>query len=167
MAQIDFNGLEGLLIDLADLGDIPESTLDDMLMAGGAVIQKAHQDALVSMGLVKTKTLRDSIKIMKKRRGRLQRYVLVYPYGEHHLFTARIKSYNKYNWGRIDDHVRYTKGGTKVATNNDVGFVQEFGAPKRRIQAKQWMRIANEKHADAAVEAEFRVYDNYLRSKGL
>ena len=166
MALFDFNGLEELAIDLKELGDIPDSTLDDMLMAGGEVIQRAHQEALVSMGLVKSRTLHDSIKIMKRRKGS-QRYVRVYPAGEHHLFTARVKTYTKYNWGRKGDKPAYTKGGTKTATNNDVGFVHEFGAPKRRIPAKQWMRTANEKHADEAVEAEFRVYDNYLRSKGL
>ena len=54
----------------------------------------------------------------------------------------------------------------KPPTNNDVGFVWEFGAPKRGIQPRQWMRTANEESADDVVAAEFKVYDDWLKSKG-
>ena len=59
------------------------------------------------------------------------------------------------------------KGARRRSTNNDVGFIQEFGAPRRNIPGKQWMAQANAECADAVTTAEFGVYDDWLKSKDL
>ena len=59
------------------------------------------------------------------------------------------------------------KGARRRSTNNDVGFIQEFGAPRRNIPGKQWMAQANAECADAVTTAEFAVYDDWLKSKDL
>lgn len=56
-------------------------------------------------------------------------------------------------------------GGTAIASNQDVGFVLEFGGHGN--DASQWMRTANEKHAGEAVEAEFAVFDDWHKSHNL
>ena len=165
MATLDTNGLDGLMFDLKELEELPTEVIDDMLMAGGEVIAKAHKDELRSMGLVgETKNLVNSIGIHRKRHSASEHYVLVYPSGRHHTYRARSGTYTKMNWGRSGG-VRSKGGGTKEATNNDVGFVHEFGGHGN--QARQWMRKANEENIDQAVEAEYAVYDKYLTSKGL
>lgn len=165
MARIDTNGLDALMLSMEELSDIPDGVIDDMLSAGGEVIAKAHAEELQSMGLVKTGKLKSSIKVFHKR-SKGVRYVLVYPDGTHHTYDGRSHSYTKMNWGRAGN-TQSTSGGSKTATNNEVGFIHEFGAPRRNIPASQWMRVSNEKHADEAVDAAKRVYDDYLTSKGL
>ena len=145
MATLDTNGLGELILDLNGLAQTPSDVIDNMLMAGGEVIKKGHERELQSLGLVKTGRLKSSITIHKKRSGS-SRYVLIYPYGSHH-------QYNK------------NRGGVATATNNDVGFVLEVGG--HGIHPRQWMRVANEKNIDAAVDAEYKVYDLFLKTKGL
>lgn len=134
------DGLDGLLLDLEALADLPDDTMSGMLRAGGEVIAQAHKSAIQSDGLVDSGQLRDSIKVSAKvRRTSSARSVEIYPQGK-----------------RTD--------GTR---NAEVGFIHEYGAPGRGIPAKQWMRKANEQAEDAACTAAEDVYDNYLRSKNL
>lgn len=164
MARIETNGLDALMFDLAELAAMPDSVGDAMLDAGAKVIVQGHMEELSSQGLIKTGKLRGSVQARNKRHTASERYVLVYPYGAHHAYNARSGSYTKMNWGRTGE-TRVKGGGMKTATNNDVGFVHEFGGHGNR--PRQWMRIANEKNIDKAVDAEYRVYDDYLKSKGM
>ncbi len=164
MATMETSDLEALALDLYELAQIPDDVVDNMLLAGGEIIAKGHQAELQSLGLVNTGRLKGAVQIHKKMRTATQRYVLIYPYGTHHTYHARSGTYTKMNWGRTGG-TRSKGGGDRAATNNDVGFVHELGGHGNR--ATQWMRVANEKHIDKAVEAEFRVYDQYLTSKGL
>lgn len=164
MARFEANGLEDLMIDLRTIAEVPQSVIIEMLEAGGKVIARAHEESLNYFGLVETGTLKSSITVHRKTHTVNSFYVLVYPYGTHHRYHAKSGSYTKYNWGRAGG-TRSKGGGTKEATNNDVGFVQEFGGHGN--EPTQWMRIANEKFAGEAIDAEFKVYDDYLRSKNL
>ena len=120
---------------------------------------EAMRRSLRRMGLVKTGQLMNSIVAVRKtgKDGRI--YYLAYPKGrrkaEPHVLSVS-------NVNRVNPLHTYAK----PPTNNDVGFVFEFGAPKRGIQPRQWMRTANEESADDVVAAEFKVYDDWLKSKG-
>ena len=164
MAMMTTSGLGELEFDLNELASMPDVVIDGMLMAGGEVIAKGHQTELQSLGLVKTGTLKSGVRIHKKKHTSTSHYVLVYPYGTHHTYNARTGTYTKMNWGRKGG-TRTKGGGTKEATNNDVGFVHEFGGHGNA--PSQWMRAANEKNIEKAVEAEYKVYDQYLTQKGL
>lgn len=142
MATFRTDGLDALELSFEELCELPDDTLEAMLMHGGDVIRNGQKSEIQSMGLVDTGKLHKSITVSSKFK-RQSRCVVVYPKGVHHI-----------------------AGGKKVY-NNDIGFVHEFGAPGRNIQPKQWMRAANEKHIDKAVDAEAAVYDEYLKSKGL
>ena len=164
MARFDSYGLESLLVSIEELADIPGDVADEMLLAAGEVIQKYHKEEISSLGLVETGKLRDSVRVFLKRSG-FGRYVLVYPYGKHSEYNRRlkVKAYKRSKHGRT-----YTVGGdVQEVTNNDVGFLMEFGAPGKNIDPKQWMRLANEKGIDEAIDAESAVYSRWLNSKGL
>lgn len=165
MAQFNAKGIDGLMLSMAEFEEIPDSVVEQMLEAGGEVVVAAHKQSLQSLGLVDTKALMNSIKAHSKvgnKHGIRQRYVLVYPTGKHGTRNRKLvtKKYKRSKHGRT-----YTVGGDTVdVTNSEVGFIHEFGAPKRGIKAKQWMRKANESCADAMVRAELSVYDRWLKS---
>lgn len=165
MAIFDTNGLDALIIDLDEIGEIDENTMWEMLEAGGEVIRKAHVEAIKQIFTHRTGKLEESPTVYKKMaRDGDQRYVLVYPQGTHHTYRARGKTYTKMNWGRKGETVR-KYGGKKNATNQDVAFVHEFGGHGNAPE--QWMRRANEKHASEAVDAEAAVFYDWQKSHNL
>lgn len=162
------DGLDQLILDLDELAEMPESVIHEMLEAGGEIIAEGQRAQINAMGLVSPVNggrLEASIQVDHKMRGSggSQRFIYVYPHGEHHQYRGRrkVKAYKRSKHGRTYSY----GGGIKTASANDVGFVQELGSA--RNPANQWMRIANEKNAPAAVDAEFKVYDDYLKSKNL
>lgn len=159
MAKIEFD-VESL--SFAELADMPNDVQYEILDAGAKVAKKAHQKTLLAMGLVESRQLHDSLRIVKKLSKDGEPYIDVYPTGRRKasLNNGRVTYYRKKTR-------RGTRGSAKPATNNDVGFIYEFGAPNRGIAAKEWMRTANEQSADAVLAAEEAVYDDYLKNKGL
>ncbi len=144
MAKFQAEGIDGLMLSLQEFQEIPDDVVEDMLEAAGDVVVDAQKKSVMALGLVDSGRLLNSIKAHAKIgriNGQRKRYVLVYPDGKH--------------------------GDSVDVTNNEVGFVHEFGAPKKGIPARQWMRAANEACADAMVQAEFTVYDRWLKSKDL
>lgn len=167
MARFNAEGIEGLLLSMEEFEKIPDGVVEDILMAGGEVLAKGHSESLRSHGLVKTGKLSGAIKVHSKAGGAsngFNRHVLIYPDGPHHTYNKRSRSYTKHNWGR-KGKTKTTSGGSAVATNNDVGFVHEFGGHGN--EATQWMREANEKNADKAVDAEEKAYHQWLDSLNL
>lgn len=168
VARVKLEGLDTLMLSMKEVSEIPEDVANEMLQAGGAIVADAQRRRIRSTLRQHTGNLADSIKVtpkIKVRNGGLERFVTIYPYGKHHVYTKRseVKAYKRSKHGRT-----YTVGGGQgIATNNDVAFVHEYGSKKRGISAKGIMRAANEESAAAAVEAEYRVYDNWLKSKGM
>lgn len=173
MAKFNATGIEGLQLSMEEFAKIPDEVVEEMLEAGGKVTVEAHKRKLESLGLFNPRSkafkhLKDSIKALSKvrtRDGERQRYVIVYPQGKHHTYNRKkvTKEYKNSKSGRT-----YTVGGDiKNVSAGEVGFVLEYGAPKRGIKSYQWMRKANEESADAVVAAEMEVYDRWLDSLGL
>lgn len=161
--MFDTNGLDALILDMNEISQIDDDTMWEMLDAGGEVIKSAHEAELKSQFATRTGKLAGAPTVRRKRGGGT-RYVLVYPAGEHHTYSSRQKTYVKMNWGR-KGKTQTKGGGDKAASNQDVGFVLEFGGHGNA--AAQWMRIANEKHAGEAVDAEFAVFDRWHKSHNL
>lgn len=164
MARFNARGIEGLELSMEEFAAIPDEIVEEMLEAGSQIVVAAQKRKIEQLGLVDTHTLADSIRAFHKMGDRdngWKRYVLVYPYGKHGERNRKlvVKAYKRSKHGRT-----YTVGGDRVdVTNNEVGFVHEYGAPKRGIKAKMWMRQANEEAADDMVAAEARVYDRWLQ----
>ncbi len=180
MANFDTRGFEGLELSLEELADIPEDVLQEMLEVKGEVIADAQRKKIREMFPNGSGTLAGSITVFKKMRSAgsifdtgggftgtkgVVRYILVYPAGKHGEYRRKEKTkvYKNSKHGRT-----YTVGGdVKDVSNNDVGFVQEFGAPRKGIVPKQWMRAANEECVDEAVAAAAKVYGAWLDSMDL
>ena len=140
MAKLGMYGLDDLLEDMEDVMNIPDDTIHDMLDAQADIVVPAQKEQIRTCGLVDTGQLADSISRTNK------------------LTTTGIgKSISIYPQGVRNDGTR----------NAEVGFINEYGAPKRKIKASNWMHNANEKSADEAANAALSVYDNYLKSKNL
>lgn len=145
MARFSCNDIDGLVLSIEEVAQLPDGVMDDILTAGAEVIKKAHIASINQRFDKRTAKLIGSPSIFLKRGRQGGRYALIYPKGEHHRYHA--------------------KKGDGVARNADVGFVLEFGGHGNN--AVGWMREANESSADAMVSAEEKVYDAWLKSKNL
>ena len=167
---MDISDLEGLIFDMDELANIPDTVLEEMLLAGGEVIVKEQRASIRKHKLYKSGLLESSIQIGKKVKTKssaygLERYVDIYPQGRHHTYRRRIitRTYKRSKSGRT-----YSFGGNVVPVmTSEIAFIHEFGAPRRNIKASEWMRKANEAATVEAINAAEKVYDNFLRSKKL
>lgn len=142
MAGISHDGLDDLLKDLDSIVDIPDEVLDDMLDAEADVVVRAQKEEIASQGLIDTGELQRSISRGRKYSKDFGRKVDIYPQGTR-------------------------KNGKKEIKNAEVGFIHEFGAPREKIPAKNWMKKANERCADQAVGSAAKVYERYLEKHNL
>lgn len=130
-----------------DIAEIPEDVAGKMLSQSADIAVAALKRSVTAAGLVDTGQLRDSIKKQKPKRGKD---------GSHSIIVSPSGS-----------RKRATAGQKKAVSNAAVGYVREFGAPKRGIPASQWMRSAVEGCADEVEKAQLAVYDDWLKSKNL
>lgn len=145
MAIFSTTCVDDAIAQLAELARLPENAADDILAAMASVVEKAQQSKIRSLGLVSTGRLADSIAAELKN-GAHGHYALVYPRGTHHTYKSR------------------KTGKYSAASNAEVGFVHEYGAPQRNISAKHWMRTANEESAEARVSAGQTALDKFIDS---
>ena len=142
MAQLEVDGLNGLLEDLEALAGLPDSVADGILEAEADVIVQAQREEIgrqwkgpysegISAGAVK-----------KVKEGQAGRSITVSPQGSR-------------------------KRGGKSVRNAEIAFINEYGAPGRGIAARPAIAAANAKAEEAAVEAGERVFNAYLESKNL
>lgn len=169
MANFDSAGMDGLILSLQEIMELPEDVVLEMLQAEGEIVADAQRKKIRELGLVDSEQMLDSITVDEKLRstgryfGRPIRYINVYPKGTRKKkdgsTQTAVRKFRKRKKGAT--------GSVREVTNSEVAFVHEFGAPGRNISATQWMRAANEGAADKAVDAAMKVYDKFLKSKNL
>lgn len=137
--KLETDGLDQLIADMEKVMELPDRVQEDMLNAEADVVVRAQRDELTSQNLVNTGQLRESIarnnKVKTDGKGGIGKYLDIYPQGTR------------------NDGVR----------NAEVGFILEYGAPGRKLKAYHWMKSANEKSTEKAVEAAAGVYDEFLK----
>lgn len=141
--------LSGLMTSLKKLSEIPDEVVEEMLMAEADVVERAQKKELRALGLKHPtgqleKSITHSRQLKIRRDG--SRAVYVYPQG---------------------DRKKKGKGKAKPATNAEVGFILEYGAPGRGIPPRPWMWTANEKCENRAIRAAQKVYDGWVDEQGL
>ena len=137
MGKLQINGIDEMMLDFADLSELPESLVAEMLEAEAEeVIGEQKKSAPYRNGDLSGSIKADVMKADKQG----NHYITVRPAGTHHK----------------------TKGGKIAVRNAEGGFILEYGAPQKGIKATQWMRKANEKAAPRAVAAAERVYNDYI-----
>lgn len=143
MAELTCYGLDGLMLSLKEIEEIPAEVQDEMLLAGAEVVAKAQREKVMDYGIYdgsSPKHVADSIKPGKVKLKKGQRVIYVSPTGSR-------------------------RRGKTVTRNAEILFVNEYG--KKRQKARPAVRDANEASAEATVTAQLAVYDKYLRSKDL
>lgn len=178
MADFNATGIEGLALSLEEVTELPEDIVLEMLQAEGEVVADAQRKKIRELDLVDSGQMMESITVDKKLRsaGRLYdrgggytglpgmvRYINVYPRGTRKGAGASVQTSTR----KFKKRRKGATESTRVVTNSEVAFENEFGVPSRGIPATQWMRDANEDAADAAVDAAMKVYDKFLKSKDL
>ena len=143
MAEFSCNGLDGLMLSLQEIAEIPENVQDEMLHAGAEVVAKAQREKVRAYGIYdgsSPKHVADSIKHGKVKLKKGQRIIYVSPTGSR-------------------------RRGKTVTRNSEILFVNEYG--RRGQKARPAVRDANEACAEQMVNAQMAVYDKHLRSKDL
>ena len=137
------NGLDGLSLSLQEMAALPDTVHDEMLLAGAEIVAKAQKQKVLAYGIYdrdSTQHVADAIKPGKVKLNRGKRVVYVSPTGTR-------------------------KRGNKTTRNAEILFINEYG--KKRQKARPAVRDANEACAAAMTQAQFEVYDQWLKSLGL
>lgn len=138
MATFSCDGIDDLMLSMAEIAEIPSSVQDEMLNAQANIVMKAQRAKGEAYGVHRTGVTLNSIKADKKvRRSGKGRHINVYPQGTN-------------------------ADGNR---NSEVAFINEFG--KRGQPARPFISDANEACAAETTEAARRIYDNWLKSKNL
>lgn len=135
---IVFSGLDELALSMEELADIPESVINEMLVAGAEVVEKAQLASGMAAGVNDTGMTLHSLKTEP-------------PKGK------KVKI--KFEGSRPN--------GNKTKRNAEVAFLNEYGVPSKGMPAKNWIQNANEAAADAMTEAEAEIYSAWVNSLGL
>lgn len=144
MAQLEVDGLNGLLEDLEALAGLPDSVADGILEAEADVIVQAQREEIGRQwkGPYSEGISAGAVKKGKVKEGRAGRSITVSPQGSR-------------------------KRGGKSVRNAEIAFINEYGAPGRGIAARPAIAAANAKAEEAAVQAGERIFNAYLDSKNL
>lgn len=143
MAEFGCTGLDGLMLSFQEIMEIPEEVQDEILNAQADVVVEAQRRKIRAYGIYDGSSPVHVANSVKKGRVKLKkgaRVLYVTPTG--------------------------TRTRGKVKTRNaEIAFVNEFG--RRDQKARPAIGDANEESAEAATQAAFRVYDEWLKSKNL
>lgn len=140
MASLSVDGLDDLMLSLEEIAAIPDDVAQAMLDAEAQVVEEAQIAQGMAMGVYDTgDTLRSIRRGRMKRTKEGGRAVYVTPQG-------------------VND---------KGERNAAVAFMNEYGVPSRRIPARPFIATANAAAVEPAVAEAEKVYDEWLKSKGL
>lgn len=134
MARFEVNGLDALSDDLAALAALPDSVIDELLEAEADVIVEEQRRTAREMlvGEYASGTTAASIKKGKVKKTARGRSITVAPQGSN-------------------------KRGDR---NAEVAYINEYG--KKGQPARSFIRTANERAEQKAVEAGEKVYHDFL-----
>lgn len=152
MAEINFSGLDELTLSLEEVAELPDEVIDEMLNAGADVVVEAQRKEALKLGKLggyrnakqtEDYSTGDTARSIKKGRVKVKN-------GQRFLYITPVGS---------------RKRGKSTTRNAEVAFLNEFGT--RTINARGFLRKANELSAEAYTAAQMAVYDKFLQSKNL
>jgi len=143
MADLSVTGLDGLMLSMQQLAEIPEEVQDQILNAQADVVAEAQKKKIRAYGIYdgkSTKHVADSIKKGRVKIKKGQRVLYVTPTGSR-------------------------RRGDTVSRNAEILFVNEYG--KRGQRARPAVRDANEECADQTTQAGAEVLYRWQESLNL
>lgn len=137
MAVFSTSYFDRYALDFEELASIPDDVLDSMIEAEAEIIKEGQAQSAATM--------------------------LQGPYYKGGIVRSlKIGKVKRSRDGReVFVTFEGTQHGNRVA---EIAFVNEFG--KQGQPARPFIREANEKNSDKAVDAAAKIYDQYLKSKG-
>ncbi len=143
MARIEISGLSEFALALDDLQELPAEMLDDILNAQADIVEAAQKKSAIDMGVYRTGATANSIKRGKPVKTKDGRALYVAPQGS------------------------VTRGKRKKRTVRlaEIAFINEYGTHKQA--PRPFIASANEKAAPEAAKAAEKLYDEFLKRKGL
>lgn len=146
MAQIEYNSsISSLIGDIDRFSDSVTEMGKAMLEAEANVVEPALRTGLASANLVKTSRLKASIGRSRRKKGAM---ILLGPMGEHHKYVTKA-------------------GRAEMLRAGHLGYIFEYGAPRRNIRARNWMAKTVSKTQAQALDAAENVRDQYLNNHNL
>lgn len=139
MAAFRVDGIDGLDISLQEIAQMDRETRGSILEAGAAVVMAEQVRIGESYGVHRTGVTLSSIALTKKM----------------------------YNSDNPSVDITFEGNNADGNRNAEVAFINNYGAPKKKIDARPFITDANINSAEKATEAEFEVYDRWLKMKGL
>lgn len=146
MAEFGCSGLDGLILSLKEIAEIPEDVQDEILSAQADVVVEAQRRKVRAYGIYDGSSPVHVANSVKKGRVKLRK-------GERVLYVTPTGTRTR------------GKGKMQKVRNAEILFVNEFG--KRGQKARPAIKDANEESAGATTQAGLRVYDEWLKSKNL
>lgn len=150
MARFKVTGLDSLIEQMKNLGELKGDVANRMLMAGAEEVRKAWQKAARTHGHVLTEQMIDSI-----------------GYARTPTEIGGVKSIDIYPLG----HSTYTesrgvrKPRKKTVRNAEIAFILHYGTSSR--PGSRWVDTADEL-SEAPVQAAMEaIWNEYLKEKGL
>jgi HK97 gp10 family phage protein len=137
MASLNCNGLDGLILSMKEIEEIPVDIQDEILDAQADIVIEAQKAKARAYGVERTGMTLDSITKTKPKTKSNGRTVYVYPQGKN-------------------------KDGNR---NAEVAFVNNYG--KRTQAARPFITDANKMSEEQTTTAGAAVYDRWLKTKGL
>lgn len=150
MARVEFSGIDEVVTSLTELSELPDEVIDAMLNARADVVVKAQRAEARKLGTE------------YRNKGQKKNYATGMTANSIRKGKVKVKDGQRVLY--ITPTGSRRRGKTKTR-NAEIAFLNEYGT--RTINARNFIRIANERAADAATAAEFEVYSRYLEKKGL
>jgi hypothetical protein len=146
MATFEVQGLTDLVVSFEKMASIPDRILENILTEQSEVVIREMKAQVPK----NTGKLAASIKKNRFKRTKDGAHIDIYPQGTHHVSKS--------------SRYRSSSGGSRVVRNAEVGFIHEYGAPRRGIPARQWMRTAGEKSTEEITRIGQKIYESYVDS---
>ena len=140
MARFDTTGLDELLADMKQHGELIGETADKMLLAGAEVAKDAWKKAIEKAGLIDHRDMIDSVGFARnpKTAGDV-RMIDIYPQGK----------------------------DRKGVRNAEKAFVNHYGTSSSKgVKATNFVDDADEMAVEGIMEAYERIWDEHLKGKG-
>lgn len=170
MAKFSFSRMDGLLLDMQELAELPVEVLDEMLLAQAGVVASAQREEAKKLGMYRTASnhnnTRDQWSKAKRRRNYLPGQRKSYSTGALARSVKVAKPKEQKGVRAVSIYFAGTRKRGKTRTkNSEIAFLNEFGT--RTINQRNFVRTANQRTAQEATQAAMDVYDRWLKSKNL
>lgn len=165
MARLYSDSWNGFMQDMENIAGIPDDVAEEMLDAEAGIVLAAQRSEAEKLGMYTGYDTHNNTRDTSPTNS-LPGQTRNYSTGE--LARSIRKGKMQVKDGKRSKRIYFSgsrKRGKTRTKNSEIAFLNEFGS--RTINARNFIWVANEKAADAAVEAAAKVHDKFLKDNNL